>query len=104
MLIQIKDQQPMNYMKYYIFGIILIILKKEKNSVIREKKSELYLKRLTKKYQKSQHHTKRILMLYTPVEHLHLIIYQNLLIHPLLQSILKQMKIIMVRIQMITYY
>src|SRR5436853_148101 len=87
MLIQIKDQISMNYTTYYIFGIILIILnfiKKEKNLVIKEKKSKPYLKKLIKKYQISHLYMKRILMLYTLVENLRSAIYQILLIRPLL--------------------
>ncbi|RGB30077.1 kinase-like domain-containing protein [Rhizophagus diaphanus] len=61
----------------------------EENSVIKETKLKQDLKKLIKKYQISQLHTRRIQMLYILIEHLHLVIYyQNLLIHPLLLHIL----------------
>src|SRR5436190_23324380 len=89
MLIQIKDQQPMNYMIYYIFGMILsdlkmmIIIKKKKILAIKEKKLKLYLKKLIKRYQIFQPHMIKTLMLCILVEYLHSTICQNLLIHPL---------------------
>src|SRR4051794_26429359 len=97
MLIQNKDQQPMNYMIYYIFGVILsmmkmiFLMKKKKNLVIKEKKLKLYLTKLIKRYQIFQSHTKKTLMLCILVEYLHLTICQNLLIHPhiLMKKIIK---------------
>src|SRR6266498_3743853 len=99
MLIQMKDQQPKNYVIYLNFGIILfmVIMMKKKNLVIKEKKLKLRLKKLIKKYQTSQLHMKRILMLYILVEHLHLAnYYQNLLTHPLLLHMLIMKKVIKV--------
>src|SRR6266540_6508938 len=93
-----RDQRLVNFMIYYRFGGILIIgfvkmIKYMKNMV---EKSRKHLKKLIKRYQIYQPHTKRILMLYIPVEHLHLVICQNLLIRLLLLHILKKMKIIKV--------
>src|SRR3954469_24005208 len=98
MLIQIKDQQPMNYMKYRGFGMVLsiLIIKKRKILFIEEKKFWLYLKKLIKRYQIFQSHTKKTLMLCILVEYLHLTICQNPLIHPLLLHILMKKKIIKV--------
>src|SRR6266498_301068 len=99
MLIHMKDQQLKNYTIYYILGIIPFGMKviKKKNLVIKEKKLELHLKKLIKKYQTSQLHMKIILMLCILVEHLHLAIYyQNLLIHPLLLHMLMMKKVIKV--------
>src|SRR3954466_9214991 len=92
-------------MIYYIFGIVLsiikmiVIIKKRKNLVIKEKKLRLYLKKLIKRYQIFQSHTKKTLMLCILVEYLHLTICQNLLIHPLLLHILMKKKIIKVHLQ-----
>src|SRR5436190_376832 len=90
MLIQTKDQRPMNYLIYLYFGMILLenIMKKKRNLVIKVKKLMLYLKKLIKRYQIFQLHMIKTLMLYTLVEYLHLVIYQNLSIHPSLLHIL----------------
>src|SRR4051794_33015332 len=99
MLIQIKDQQSMNYMIYLIFGVVLsiikmlVFIKKKKILVIKEKKLKLYLTKLIKRYQIFQSHTKKTLMLCILVEYLRLTICQNLLIHPLLLRILMKKKI-----------
>src|SRR3954462_8071314 len=97
MLIQFKDQRLMNYMIYYIFGVLALVIKK--NLVIKEKKLWLYLKKLIKRYQIFQFHTKKTLMLCILVEYLHLTICQKLLIHPLLLHILMKKKIIKVYVQ-----
>src|SRR5437763_10874883 len=71
-------------MKYYIFGICLldiVLIKKEKILVIKEKKLWLYLKKLIKRYQIFQPHMKKILMLYILVEYLHSTICQNLFVN-----------------------
>src|SRR3954447_4157709 len=62
----------------------IVIIKKWINFVIKEKKLKLYLKKLIKRYQIFQPHTKKILMLCILVEYFHLIICRNLLIHQLL--------------------
>ena len=64
------------------------MIKMKKNLDIKEKKLNPYLKKLIKRYQTSQPHMKKILMLYILVEHLHLTTYQNPLIHLLLLHIL----------------
>src|SRR5689334_11768078 len=98
MLIQVKDRQLLNYLIYLTFGIILLEnMMKLRNLVIRGKKLQLYLKKLIKRYQIFQPRTIKILMLFTPVEYLHLAIYQNLSIHPsLLVYILMTKKIMKV--------
>src|SRR4051795_3140897 len=95
MLIQIKDHQPTNYMIYWGFGMILsiLIIKKRKILFIEKKKLWLCLKKLIKRYQIFQSHTKKTLMLCILVEYLRLTICQNLLIHPLLLRILMKKKI-----------
>src|SRR5688572_15891606 len=80
MLIQIRDQRLVNYVIYFIFVIIIKIIWMKKNMDIMEEKSKKHLKKLIKRYQIYQPHIKRILMLCIPVEHLHLVIYQNPLI------------------------
>src|SRR5438034_11300000 len=88
----------MNYTKYWIFGIVLLedIDKKKRVLVIMEKKLKLYLKKLIKRYQTFQPRMIKILMQFTLVEYLHLVIYQNLSIHPSLLHILTKKKIIKV--------
>src|SRR2546425_753234 len=76
----------------------MVKIKKMKNLVIKEKKLNLYLRRLIKKYQISQPRMKKILMLYILVEYLHLATYQSPLIHLLLLLILmmkKTMKVLL---------
>src|SRR5437764_11642928 len=99
MLIQTKDQLLLNYIIYSIFGLILsVVIKKKKNLVIKEKKLWLYLKKLIKRYQIFQSHTKKTLMLCILVEYLHLTICQNLLIHTSSLHILMKKKIIKVHV------
>src|SRR5687768_14603336 len=98
MPIQIRDQRLANYMMYLIFGglllmiIVLKLIKMRKNLDITEEKSKKHLKKLIKRYHIYQPHIKRILMLYIPVEHLHLTIYQNLSIRLLLLHISKKIR------------
>ncbi|POG81693.1 kinase-like domain-containing protein [Rhizophagus irregularis DAOM 181602=DAOM 197198] len=71
------NQRPTANELYKILDIM-------KNMDIKEKKLKLYLKKLIKKYQIFQPHMKRSLMPFILVEHLHLKICQNPLIHLLL--------------------
>src|SRR5436305_14985898 len=59
----------------------MIIIQKKKNLDIKEKKLRPCLKKLIKRYQIFQPHMKKILILFILVEYLHLVTYQNLLIH-----------------------